>query len=117
MSDPRPLRMVKLFLLGPMMREMEMTLENVPIANSGVTLLEMVPTAHFFRLGDPLLEKGKAILLERGRGGYERWSEQEWAACGWPWKQGWGGDVFGLPERCQGRQTWKGRWESILGEP
>ena len=68
MSDPRPLGMVRLFLLGPMVQEMEMTLENVSIANSGATLLEIVPTVHFFRLEGPLLEKGKAILLERGRG-------------------------------------------------
>ena len=67
-SDPRLLRMVRLFLLGPMVHEMEMTLENVSIANSGVTLLEIAPTGHFFRLGDLLLEKGKPILLERGRG-------------------------------------------------
>ena len=56
------------FLLGPMAHEMEMTLENVSIANSGVTLLEIAQNVHFFRLGDLLLEKGKAILRERGRG-------------------------------------------------
>ena len=60
--------MDRLFLLGPMVHEMEMILENVSIANSGATLLEIVPTAHFLRLGDLLLEKRKAILLERGRG-------------------------------------------------
>ena len=50
-----------------MVQEMGMTLENVSIANSGVTLLKIAPTAHFLELGDPLLGRGKAILLERGR--------------------------------------------------
>ena len=57
--------MYGLYLLGPMVHEMGMTLENVSIANSGVSLLEIAPIAHF--LGHPLLERVKVILLLRGK--------------------------------------------------
>jgi hypothetical protein len=47
---------------------MGMTNGNVSIANSGVTLLEIVPIEPFQGLVDPLLEKERAMLLKRGKG-------------------------------------------------
>ena len=106
-SDPSPLRMVKLFLLGPMVREMEMTLENVSIANSGVG-------SHCSKLSQSSIFSGwRTFFWERerrfcwkGEGGYEKGSEQ-----------GWGGYVLGFSKRGQGWQEWKMWWESVLGEP
>ena len=67
-SDPRPLRVDALCLLGQMVHEMGMNLGNVSIASSGDTLPNFVLIEPFRGPGHHLLERGKEIFLERGKG-------------------------------------------------